>query len=105
MATIKDIKINNYCDDLNNDLTAMKVRIDALRDEVKTVYGPESEVFRTHDRHLLELSDIIEWKLQNLMKVCPFEWKGMDKDVERIVSVREPERAMEADISGGYLGG
>lgn len=107
MATAKSININNYCDAVNNDLASMKMKIDELRADVKKTYGPENEVARTHERHLVELADIIEWKLQILMKACPFEWKGADKGAERTVSVG-PARKADADapdFSGGYLGG
>jgi len=104
MATIKNTNITNYCDDLNKELSGMKIRIDALRDDVKKAFGPETEVFRAHEQHLVELSNIIEWKLQILMKVCPFDWKGRDKDVES-VSVNRPEKVVGPEISGGYLGG
>ncbi len=105
MATTKNIKITNYCDDLNSELSGMKIRIDALRDDVKNAFGAETEVFRAHEQHLVELANIIEWKLQILMKVCPFDWKGRDKDVESSVSVSRPEKFAGPEISGGYLGG
>ena len=102
MATKHDISI--YCDDLNKELSDMEKRIKALREDAKKAFGSETEVVRAHERHLEELADAIEWKLQILMKVCPFDWKGRDKDVET-VSVSQPESVAEPEISAGYLGG
>lgn len=105
MATVKNTKITNYCDDLNNELSGMKMRIDALLDDVKDAFGADAEVLRAHEQHLTELANIIDWKLQILMKACPFDWKGRDKDFESNVSVSAPEKVTGPEISGGYLGG
>ncbi len=105
MATVKDIKVTNYCNDVNNELMGMKRRIDALREDVKKAYGAESALTREHERHLCELSDMIEWKLQILMKVCPFDWKGTEKDYESVVSVGPDKTIETSEFSGGYIGG
>jgi hypothetical protein len=107
MATAKNININEYCDAVNSELASMKMKINELRDDVRKTYGPENDVARTHERHLVELADIIEWKLQILMKACPFEWTGADKDLDRTVSVGPAGKADAdaPDFSGGYLGG
>ncbi|HSB33650.1 MAG TPA: hypothetical protein VLG39_04275 [Nitrospirota bacterium] len=100
MATVKNTKLYGYCDDINKELARMQARLHELQEEVKTVYGADNELALAHGRHLCELADMIEWKLQILMKACPFEWKGGDKDIER-VSVG----STEAEFSGGYIGG
>jgi hypothetical protein len=105
MASTKNTKITSYCDDLNKELPDMKIRIDALREGLKKAFGPETEIFRSHEQQLMELTNMIEWKLQILMKVCPFDWKGRDRDVESSVSVRPPDRVSETEVSGGYFGG
>ncbi len=105
MATIKDVSVNNYCDAVSNELAAMKAKINELREDVKRVYGAGNELTLTHERHLCELEDFIDWKLQILMKVCPMDWKGLDKDIETTVSVEPVEKMPEADFSGGYIGG
>jgi hypothetical protein len=46
---------------------------------------------------------MIEWKLQILMKSCPFEWKGADKDIESVSVGRADTTG--PDFSGGYIGG
>ncbi len=106
MATKKNIKLTDYCNDVSNELMDMKAKIDVLREDVKKAYGAENPVTREHERHLCELADMIEWKLQILMKACPFDWTGVsDKDVETIVSV-EPDRSIEmSEFSAGYIGG
>ena len=104
MATVKNIKVNDYCDAVNNELVSMKKRLHELSEYVKRTYGPENDLVLTHQRHLCELSDMIEWKLQILMKACPFEWKGGDKDIES-VSVGPAEKFEGRDFSGGYIGG
>jgi hypothetical protein len=105
MATVKNIKINNYCDAVNEELASMKMKIDTLREDVIKAYGAENELARSHEQHLLELAAMIEWKLQLLMKSCPFDWKGADKNVETAVSVGPEGKPLETDFSGGYLGG
>ena len=105
MATLKNAKVNSYCDALNNELVNMKTRIDVLREEVKKTYGLENELTRTHERHLAELSDTIEWKLRILMKACPYEWKGGDKGIESTASVGQVENITGPDFAGGYIGG
>ncbi len=101
MATIKDAKVRNYCDAVDKELSGMKEKITMLLENVRGTYGEESEIFRAHERHLAELADFIDWKLQILMKACPFDWKGRDKDVESTVSVSPSG----TDYSGGYVGG
>jgi len=105
MAVAKNIKINTYCDTVSTELSGMKRSIHKLRDEAKKTYGADSEEFRKYEQHLCELADMIDWKLQLVMKACPFDWQGADKDIESVVSVGPGEKAPEIDFSGGYVGG
>jgi len=105
MGTAKDIKTREYCDEVLNELAYMIQNINDLRAEARTVYGPEGEIYRAHEKHLGELSEYIDWKLQILTTACPFAWKGMGEGVESVVSVRQPETAEGPDFSGGYVGG
>jgi len=105
MATVKNIKVNSYCDTVTHELSEMKEGIDILRAEAKKTYGVGSVEFRTYDRHLCELADMIDWKFQLLMKACPFEWKGGGKDIESDVQVESLGRLPDIDFSGGYIGG
>ena len=100
MATAKNTKVYGYCDDISKELASMKKRLFELQDEVKSVYGEDNDLARAHSRHLCELADMVEWKLQLLMKACPHGWTGADKGIES-VSV-EPTKS---EFSGGYIGG
>ena len=105
MATVKDIKKDEYCDEVLSELAYMIQNIKDLREEGAVAYGRESEVFRSHDRHLRDLEEYLDWKLQILTTACPFEWKGLGDGVEHEVSVRQPDPTVREGVSGGYLGG
>jgi hypothetical protein len=101
MATVKDIK-KSFCDDVYTELAVMKTRLDDMRDNLVRAYGENTEIFGTYDRHLRELSDQIEWKLQILSHACPHDWKGSDEYAE-MASVGPVEK--DENFSPGYLGG
>jgi hypothetical protein len=105
MATTKDIKKKEYCDEVLGELAYMIQNIKDLREQGALAYGKDSDVFRAHDRHLEDLEEYIDWKLQILTTACPFEWNGLGETVESVVSVEQPESAVAADVSGGYMGG
>ena len=105
MATAKDITTREYCDEVLGELAYMIENINELRGEVKKVYGPDSEIVKAHEKHLGELAEYIDWKLQILTAACPFEWKGLGEDVESVVSVRPLEASAGPEFSGGYIGG
>ena len=105
MATAKNIKVNSFCDTVTRELSEMKEGIHIIREEAKKAYGVESEEFRRYDVHLCELADMIDWKLQLVMKSCPFDWKGGGKDIESDVQVEALGELPEIDFSGGYIGG
>lgn len=103
MGSAKDKGKETYCDEVLSELAYMIQNIHELREELGEAYGTDSEVYRTHERHLNELAEYIDWKLQILTTACPFEWKGLGDGVESVVSVRETTGG--PDVSGGYLGG
>ena len=105
MASVRDIKINTYCDEVNEQLMRMKESIHALQLDAKKTYGAESETAKTYDKHLCELADVIEWKLQLLMKACPFDWAGTDREYERVAAVQSTDEITKSEFSGGYVGG
>ena len=105
MGTVKDIKKNAYCDEVLGELAYMIDSINGLRDMLAATYGKDTRLFQEHDRHLAELAEHIDWKIQILTISCPFDWKGLGPDVQSEVSVRQPEAAAGGDISGGYVGG
>lgn len=105
MATAKVMNEKGYLMEVYQELHGMRERINALRKDLASVYGGEGSVFMAHDRHLLEMAEYIDWKLQILEKGTDFDWKEAgEKDVESIVSVSQPDIA-GPDFSGGYLGG
>ena len=112
MGSTKDIKKSEkdtmtkaFCDDVFTELEGIRLRIMTMKDELEFTYGKESEPFRNYDRHLVELADQIEWKLQILSHACPYDWKGSVEKVEVDVSVQELEVPTGPEFSGGYVGG
>jgi len=104
MATVKDSLRSGYCDDVLSELAYMIQTVYELKDHAAKNYGEGTEVARLHERHLSEIAEYLDWKLEILTKACPFEWRGMDDTVQSVVSVRQPEPP-DKDFSGGYLGG
>ena len=111
MATVKPIGMRgpsekDYLQEVFSELKDMNGRLLTLRRDLAEVSGREGRLFREHDRHLLEMAEYIEWKLQVLEKGTPFDWKAAGTIVESDVSVRPSENIMEEpDFSGGYIGG
>lgn len=99
-----NIMTKAFCDDVYTELAGMRMRLLAMRDELELTYGEDSMPFKTYQRHLMELTEQIEWKLQILSHVCPYDWKGSRELVESVVSVEQPGAA-ESEFSGGYIGG
>lgn len=103
MATKKDIK-RDLCDDVYSELSGIKEKLLAMRDDLARTSGVETNVLGLFDRHLGELVEQVDWKLQILSHVCPFDWKGSSGYEENTVSVGAVEKT-STDFSGGYLGG
>ncbi len=105
MGTVMDAKTKGYCDEVFTQLSGMQKKILEMKDNLARTYGTEkSGLFETFERHLSEIADHIEWKLQILSHACPYDWKG-SVDAENIVSVGPAEKFPEIDFSGGYVGG
>jgi hypothetical protein len=102
---IKNTTVKSFCDEVYTELAGMRMKIIMMSDDLSMAYGNDSLPLNMFKRHLAELSDQIEWKLQILSHVCPYDWKGSREEVESTVSVREPETVAGPDFSGGYLGG
>ena len=108
MATAKEIKEKVYFDEVYNVLEGIKLKLYLLREELAKTYGKDSPTLMAHDRHLLEMAEYIDWKIQVLEKGTSFDWKtakGNKNEVESDVSVMATERTDEPDFSGGYVGG
>jgi hypothetical protein len=95
-------KTRGFCDEVYNGLTEMKKKASALRDHVHEM-GADNDVVQTYERHLGELIDAINWKIQILAHSCPHDWKGSE-DFESDVQV---DASQERDklFSPGYTGG
>ena len=108
MATAKEMKEKAYFEDVYKELEGIKLRLYVLREELSRTYDKDSPMLIAHDRHLVEMAEYIDWKLQILEKGTAFDWKtaiGTRKDVQSDVSVRVSEDSIGPEISGGYLGG
>jgi len=108
MGTAMETKEKAYFEDVERELEGIKRRIYLLREELARTYGKDSPMLVAHDRHLIELAEYVDWKLQVLEKGTSFDWmtsRGARKDIESDVSVLAPVDGSGPDISGGYLGG
>ncbi len=105
MSAVKAITEKEYLKEVFSELEAVKGRVLALRKDLAMVSVGKGTNLMAHDRHLLELAEYIDWKLQVLEKGTGFDWKAAGTIVESDVSVRAPEKSAGPDISGGYLGG
>lgn len=105
MTAAKAITEKEYLKEVFSELEAVKDRVLALRKDLAQVTSGGRTIYAAHDRHLLELAEYIDWKLQVLEKGTGFDWKAAGMSVESDVSVSAPEKSSGPDISGGYLGG
>ena len=108
MGSVLDIKksgVKSFCDEVYTELEGMRMKILTMGHELSMAYGDDSEPNHMFKRHLSELADQIEWKLQILSHACPYDWKGSKEEVESTVSVRQQETTEGPDFSGGYVGG
>lgn len=105
MASVKGGK-KDICDNVYTEFSGMKDRLLAMRDDLARTYGEETKIFGLIEKHLTELVDQIDWRLQILSHACPYDWKGSSESEydENTVSVGPAERTA-IDFSGGYLGG
>ncbi len=103
MATARNIDYGKICEDLYAELDTMKNRISLLVEKIDML-GPElRERFRPVVRHLGEIINIIEWKMEIFTKVCPFDLSGYHREVESGSSIPLLEKTEE--FSSGYVGG
>jgi hypothetical protein len=101
MATAKG-EFNEYCDTLFSELTDMRSRVSQLIEGIEEMPVKSRIKLMEHVPHLEEIMRVIDWKLEIIGRVCPYEWKGFGADVESTVSVESTETEIQ---SGGYIGG
>ncbi len=104
MATVKDMK-KSFCDDVYTELSGMKDRIMKMQENLVERYGEQYEFVERYQRHLCELAEQIDWKLQILSHACPYDWSGSTEYEENIVSVGPAEPMPGPEFAGGYIGG
>ncbi len=105
MAMVKDTR-KNFCDEAYTELSNIKERVVRMRDQLSLNYPAESDMFKLFDRHICELADQIDWKLQILSHACPYDWKGSSEiEYEENIAQVGPSDTREPDFAGGYLGG
>ncbi len=105
MASLMNLKESKgFCDEVYTQLADMKDKIIKLRDR-SGAKSPgkdiEGGMFR---RHLSELADQIDWKLQILSHSCHVDWKG-SADYEEVAQVNSIEKSGDIEFSPGYVGG
>ncbi len=104
MATMMNKGKNEYCDEVLSEIAYMIQNIHELRKHAEDRLGKGADLAKAHERHLTEIADYLDWKLQILTSACPFDWKGLDEGVERVVSVGLTDTS-GPEFSGGYVGG
>lgn len=104
MATATNTRFGDYCDSLYCELTEMKARLRGLMREIEQMDAFDRATLETHVRHLQDISGMIDWKLEILGRVCPFDWAGT-AEAEQTVSVKVEDVPEEGVLSAGYGGG
>lgn len=105
MTTVINAKESKeFCDEAYTELSGIRKKILELRDRSvgkAPERGAEGGLF---SRHLTELANEIDWKLQILAHSCPYDWKG-SKNYEDIAKISSEEKSKDQEFSPGYLGG
>jgi hypothetical protein len=104
MATVKGIRVGNYCTRVSTELSGMKTKLLGFVEEIESMDGPEKELVMKHIPHLRDMIQTIDWKLEIITRACPTAWEGRS-DVESRVSVQLQDEPSETVAAGGYLGG
>ncbi|MDA8099013.1 MAG: hypothetical protein M0042_05250 [Nitrospiraceae bacterium] len=105
MASVMNVKESKgYCDDVYARLTVMKDELLKLRSKSAGTGPGEGLDGGSFGRHLTELADQIEWKLQILAHSCSISWKGAT-DFEETAQISSTVKSDEGEFSPGYVGG
>jgi len=105
MASLMNVKESKvFCDEVYTRLADMKETIIELKGR-SIAKSPGKDIEGgMFVRHLGELADQIDWKLQILSHSCPVDWKGA-ADYEETAQVNTLEKSGDIDFSPGYVGG
>ena|SRR5271157_3107826 len=105
MASTRSINdIRSYCDVVFGELMDMKSRLLNLVGDIEQMQGHDKELVGSHLRHLRDIANTIDWKLEILTKVCPTDWMKYAGGAES-VSVEEPGKYAKEFTSPGDFGG
>ncbi|MBI4682391.1 MAG: hypothetical protein HY757_04735 [Nitrospirae bacterium] len=99
----KHVDIKGYCDSLYEELSDMKNRLIGLKGQLEVMERKDKTVLSPHVRHLDELIQSIDWKLEIFAKSCPVDWGKFGEKSETTASV--PTRERDLPSGGGYAGG
>ena len=105
MASLMNVKESKgFCDEAYTRLADMKKQLIELKGR-SVAKSPGKDIEGgMFGRHLSELADQIDWKLQILAHSCPVDWKG-SADYEEIAEVNTTEKSKDVEFSPGYVGG
>ncbi len=102
----KHMDIKEYCDCLYTELSGMKDSLNAFVTQIGLMEGKEKGALDSHVRHLNELIQAIDWKMEIFSRECPVDWSKFGKESENVTSVPVTESLKESDYpSGGFAGG
>ncbi len=105
MASVMNVKESKgFCDEVYTQLADMREKIIKLRDRSVAKSPGQDIEGGMFVRHLSELADQIDWKLQILSHSCPVDWKGAE-DYEETAQVNTIEKSEDLEFSPGYVGG
>jgi hypothetical protein len=105
MASLMNMKESKgFCDEVYTQLAEMKEKIIRLK-ERSAAKSPGKDIEGgMFGRHLTELADQIDWKLQILSHSCSVDWKGSE-DYEETAQVETVYKPGDVEFSPGYVGG
>ena len=105
MASVMNVKESKgFCDEVYTRLADMKEKIIELKNR-SVAESPGKDIEGgMFGRHLSELADQIDWKLQILSHSCPVDWEGA-ADYAETAQVNTKEKSEDLEFSPGYVGG
>jgi len=105
MASLTNVKESKaFCDEVYTQLAEMKEKIIELKARSAAESPGKDIEGGMFVRHLGELADQIDWKLQILSHSCAVDWKG-SADYTETAQVNTIEKPGDTEFSPGYVGG
>jgi hypothetical protein len=106
MTDAGNVQVKTYCENVFTDLISTKSKLRMRIRELEQMTGTARNALGWQITHFREIIDMIDWKLDILMKACPYEWTGYTYDLEYSASVPLQEKPPEEEpIPAGYTGG